>query len=90
MAYAIIIDSTRCTVAGSDLTFSPVVVPAVNQIEVHLLILHQVLPSEFDATLEAYRALKTLLAEGPLPARQTRRPEFHAAGSGTHRTRGRA
>jgi len=66
------------------------VVPALNQIEVHLLILHQVLPSEFDATLEAYRALKTLLAEGPLPARQTRRPEFHPAGSGTHRTRGRA
>lgn|GEM_PF-2749991 len=65
-------------------------VPALNQIEVHLLILHQVLPSEFDATLEAYRALKTLLAEGPLPARQTRRPEFHPAGSGTHRTRGRA
>jgi diketogulonate reductase-like aldo/keto reductase len=34
---------------------------SVNQID--LLILHQALPSEFDATLEAYRALETLLAE---------------------------
>jgi diketogulonate reductase-like aldo/keto reductase len=31
--------------------------------QIDLLILHQALPSEFDATLEAYRALETLLAD---------------------------
>jgi len=30
---------------------------------IDLLILHQALPSEFDKTLEAYRALETLLAQ---------------------------
>jgi diketogulonate reductase-like aldo/keto reductase len=38
----------------------------VNQID--LLILHQPLPSEFDRTLEAYRALETLLVEGGVRA----------------------
>ena len=33
-----------------------------------LLILHQPLPSEFDKTLEAYRALETLLADGKVHA----------------------
>ena len=32
--------------------------------QIDLLILHQALPSEFEATLEAYRALETLLAMG--------------------------
>jgi diketogulonate reductase-like aldo/keto reductase len=32
--------------------------------QIDLLILHQALPSEFEATLEAYRALETLLADG--------------------------
>jgi len=32
--------------------------------QIDLLILHQALPSAFDATLEAYRALETLLADG--------------------------
>jgi diketogulonate reductase-like aldo/keto reductase len=36
--------------------------------QIDLLILHQALPSEFDATLEAYRALETLLAEGKVRA----------------------
>ena len=31
---------------------------------IDLFILHQALPSEFDKTLEAYRALETLLADG--------------------------
>src|SRR6185369_13429229 len=35
---------------------------------IDLLILHQALPSEFDRTLEAYRALETLLAEGKVRA----------------------
>jgi diketogulonate reductase-like aldo/keto reductase len=35
---------------------------------IDLLILHQALPSEFDKTLEAYRALETLLAEGKVRA----------------------
>ena len=38
----------------------------VNQID--LLILHQPLPSAFDRTLEAYRALETLLADGKVRA----------------------
>ncbi len=38
----------------------------VDQIE--LLILHQALPSAFDRTLQAYRALETLLAEGKVRA----------------------
>ncbi|MCG5446093.1 aldo/keto reductase [Micromonospora sp. NIE79] len=38
----------------------------VNQID--LLILHQALPSEFDKTLDAYRALETLLADGKVRA----------------------
>jgi diketogulonate reductase-like aldo/keto reductase len=38
----------------------------VNQID--LLLLHQALPSEFDRTLEAYRALETLLAAGKVRA----------------------
>src|SRR3954466_8146610 len=38
----------------------------VEQIE--LLILHQALPSAFDRTLEAYRALETLLADGKVRA----------------------
>src|SRR5436190_2248070 len=33
-----------------------------------LLILHQALPSEFDRTLQAYRALETLLADGRVRA----------------------
>ena len=36
--------------------------------EIDLLILHQPLPSAFDRTLEAYRALETLLAEGKVRA----------------------
>jgi diketogulonate reductase-like aldo/keto reductase len=36
--------------------------------QVDLLILHQALPSEFDKTLEAYRALETLLADGKVRA----------------------
>src|ERR1044071_8107878 len=36
--------------------------------QLDLLILHQALPSEFDKTLEAYRALETLLADGKVRA----------------------
>jgi diketogulonate reductase-like aldo/keto reductase len=36
--------------------------------EIDLLILHQALPSDFAATLEAYRALETLLADGRVKA----------------------
>src|SRR4051794_30852781 len=36
--------------------------------QVDLLILHQALPSEFDRTLEAYRALETLLEQGKVRA----------------------
>ena len=36
--------------------------------QIDLLILHQALPSEFDRTLEAYRALETLLDEGKVRA----------------------
>lgn len=36
--------------------------------QIDLLILHQALPSKFDATLEAYRALETLLADGKVRA----------------------
>ncbi|GAB3837994.1 aldo/keto reductase [Dactylosporangium cerinum] len=36
--------------------------------QIDLLILHQALPSEFDRTLEAYRALETLLADGRVRA----------------------
>src|SRR3954467_7567855 len=36
--------------------------------QIDLLILHQALPSAFDRTLEAYRALETLLAEGKVRA----------------------
>jgi diketogulonate reductase-like aldo/keto reductase len=36
--------------------------------QIDLLILHQALPSAFDRTLEAYRALETLLADGKVPA----------------------
>jgi diketogulonate reductase-like aldo/keto reductase len=36
--------------------------------EIDLLILHQPLPSAFDRTLEAYRALETLLADGKVRA----------------------
>jgi diketogulonate reductase-like aldo/keto reductase len=36
--------------------------------QIDLLILHQALPSQFDATLEAYRALETLLADGKVRA----------------------
>ena len=36
--------------------------------QIDLLILHQALPSEFDATLEAYRALEALLGEGKVRA----------------------
>lgn len=35
---------------------------------IDLLILHQALPSDFDRTLEAYRALETLLADGRVRA----------------------
>jgi diketogulonate reductase-like aldo/keto reductase len=35
---------------------------------IDLLILHQALPSQFEATLEAYRALETLLADGQVRA----------------------
>jgi diketogulonate reductase-like aldo/keto reductase len=36
--------------------------------QIDLLILHQALPSAFDLTLEAYRALETLLADGKVRA----------------------
>ncbi len=36
--------------------------------QIDLLILHQALPSEFDKTLEAYRALEKLLADGKVRA----------------------
>src|SRR3954452_19748514 len=36
--------------------------------QIDLLILHQPLPSAFDQTLEAYRALETLLADGKVRA----------------------
>src|SRR5271167_4992242 len=36
--------------------------------QIDLLILHQALPSDFDATQEAYRALETLLANGKVRA----------------------
>ena len=36
--------------------------------QIDLLILHQALPSNFEATLEAYRALETLLAAGKVRA----------------------
>jgi len=36
--------------------------------QIDLLILHQALPSAFDTTLEAYRALETLLADGKVRA----------------------
>ena len=36
--------------------------------QIDLLILHQALPSDFDATLEAYRALETLLSDGMVRA----------------------
>jgi diketogulonate reductase-like aldo/keto reductase len=36
--------------------------------QIDLLILHQALPSAFDRTLEAYRALETLLADGKVHA----------------------
>jgi hypothetical protein len=36
--------------------------------QIDLLILHQALPSDFEATLEAYRALETLLGDGKVQA----------------------
>jgi len=36
--------------------------------QIDLLILHQALPSDFDATLEAYQALETLLSDGKVRA----------------------
>ena len=36
--------------------------------QIDLLVLHQALPSQFDATLEAYRALDALLADGKVRA----------------------
>src|SRR6188472_240023 len=36
--------------------------------QIDLLILHQALPSQFDLTLEAYRALETLLSDGKVRA----------------------
>ncbi|MBB4763107.1 aldo/keto reductase [Amorphoplanes digitatis] len=36
--------------------------------QIDLLILHQALPTEFDRTLDAYRALQTLLADGKVRA----------------------
>ena len=36
--------------------------------QIDLLILHQAVPSEFESTLEAYRALETLLADGKVRA----------------------
>ena len=36
--------------------------------QIDLLILHQALPSKFESTLEAYRALETLLADGKVRA----------------------
>ena len=36
--------------------------------QIDLLILHQALPSDFEATLDAYRALETLLADGKVRA----------------------
>ena len=36
--------------------------------QIDLLVLHQALPSDFDKTLEAYRALETLLADGKVRA----------------------
>jgi len=37
-------------------------------VQIDLLLLHQALPSAFDRTLEAYRALETLLADGKVRA----------------------
>ena len=37
-------------------------------VQIDLLILHQALPSQFESTLEAYRALETLLADGKVRA----------------------
>ena len=42
--------------------------PKLRVDQIDLLILHQALPSEFEATLEAYRALETLLADGKVRA----------------------
>ena len=39
--------------------------------QIDLLILHQALPSEFDKTLEAYRALETMLEQGKARATPT-------------------
>lgn len=36
--------------------------------QIDLLILHQALPSEFDRTINAYKALETLLADGKVRA----------------------
>jgi diketogulonate reductase-like aldo/keto reductase len=36
--------------------------------QIDLLILHQALPSQFESTLDAYRALETLLADGKVRA----------------------
>ena len=36
--------------------------------QIDLLLLHQALPSAFDLTLQAYRALETLLADGKIRA----------------------
>jgi diketogulonate reductase-like aldo/keto reductase len=36
--------------------------------QINMLILHQALPSDFEATLDAYRALETLLADGKVRA----------------------
>jgi diketogulonate reductase-like aldo/keto reductase len=36
--------------------------------QIDLLLLHQALPSDFEATLEAYRALETLLGDGKVRA----------------------
>jgi diketogulonate reductase-like aldo/keto reductase len=42
--------------------------PKLGVDQIDLLILHQPLPSAFDRTLEAYRALETLLADGKVRA----------------------
>jgi diketogulonate reductase-like aldo/keto reductase len=42
--------------------------PKLGVEQINLLILHQALPSAFDRTLEAYRALETLLADGKVRA----------------------
>src|SRR5687767_3239757 len=49
--------------------------------QIDLLILHQALPSEFESTLEAYRALETLLTASHRGQQLHGRPPHDAAGA---------